>query len=167
MNTAALTSTALAGVLRPLLSDGVNMVSAPVMAKERGIAVEEVRRGVGGAYQTYMRFTVITERQERSVAGTVFSGGKPRIIQVKGINMEAELAPHMLYVTNRDKPGFIGQFGQVLGEAGVNIATFNLGRNEPGGDAICLAAVDGPVADAVLEQVKKLPMVVNAHRLSF
>ncbi len=167
MNTAALTSAALAGVLRPLLSDGVNMVSAPEVARERGIEVEEVRRGVGGAYQTYMRFGVVTERQERSVAGTVFSDGKPRIIQVKGINMEAELAPHMLYVTNQDKPGFIGQFGQVLGAADVNIATFNLGRDAPGGDAICLAAVDGPVADAVLQRVRALPMVMSAHRLSF
>ncbi len=167
MNTAALTSAALAGVLRPLLSDGVNMVSAPAMAKERGIAVEEVRRDVGGAYQTYIRFGVITERQDRSVAGTVFSDGKPRIIQVKGINMEAELAAHMLYVTNQDKPGFIGQFGQTLGDAGVNIATFNLGRVAPGGDAICLAAVDGEVADEVLAMVRKLPMVVDAHRLSF
>ena len=167
MNTAALTSAALAGVLRPLLSDGVNMVSAPEMAKERGIAVEEVRRGVGGAYQTYMRFGVVTERQERSVAGTVFSDGKPRVIQVKGINMEAELTPDMLYVTNQDKPGFIGGFGQVLGDAGVNIATFNLGRDEAGGDAICLAAVDGGVSDEVLASVKALPMVVSAHRLSF
>ncbi|MGI9522382.1 MAG: phosphoglycerate dehydrogenase, partial [Hyphomicrobiaceae bacterium] len=139
MNTDALTSAALAGVLRPLLSDTVNMVSAPEIAEERGIVVEQVRRGIGGAYQTYMRFGVLTERQERSVAGTVFSDGKPRIIQVKGINMEAELSPHMLYVTNKDRPGFIGQFGQLLGEADVNIATFNLGRDRPGGDAICLA----------------------------
>ncbi|MGI9425373.1 MAG: phosphoglycerate dehydrogenase [Hyphomicrobiaceae bacterium] len=167
MNTAALTSAALAGALRPLLSDGVNMVSAPEVAKERGIEVEEVRRGVGGAYHTYMRFGVVTERQERSVAGTVFSDGKPRIIQVKGINMEAELSPHMLYITNEDKPGFIGQFGQLMGDAGVNIATFNLGRDRAGGDAICLAAVDESVSDEVLNKVKALPMVMSAHRLTF
>ncbi|MEM6497749.1 MAG: ACT domain-containing protein, partial [Pseudomonadota bacterium] len=167
MNTAALTSAAIAGVLRPLLSDGVNMVSAIEVARERGIEIEEVRRSVGGAFQTYMRFGVLTERQERSVAGTVFSDGKPRIIQVKGINMEAELAPHMLYVTNQDKPGFIGRFGQVMGEADVNIATFNLGRDRPGGDAICLTAVDAHVSDEVLNSVKSLPMVMSAHRLEF
>ena len=128
MNTKALTSAALAGFLRPLLSDSVNMVSAPNVAKERGISVEETTRGEEGAYQTYMRFTVVTERQTRSVAGTVFSDGKPRIIQVKGINMEAELTSEMLYVTNQDKPGFIGRFGQLLGDSDVNIATFNLGR---------------------------------------
>ena len=167
MNTAALTSAALAGVLKPLLSDGVNMVSAAEVAKDRGIVVEEVRRGGGGAYQTYMRFGVVTERQERTVAGTVFSDGKPRIIQVKGINMEAELTPHMLYITNADRPGFIGAFGGLLGEADVNIATFNLGRDQPGGDAICLAAVDVDVSDSVLNDIKALPMVKSAHRLVF
>jgi D-3-phosphoglycerate dehydrogenase / 2-oxoglutarate reductase len=167
MNTKALTAAALAGFLRPLLSESVNMVSATSLARERGIAVEETRRGGEGAYQTYVRFTVVTERQTRSVAGTVFSGGSPRIIQVKGINMEAELTPHMLYVSNQDKPGFIGHLGQLLGEAGVNIATFNLGRDGPGGDAICLVAVDEPLPDELLNKVKALPMVVSTHRLSF
>ena len=105
------------------------MVSAPAMAKERGIALEEVTRGQEGAYETYMRLTVITDRQERSVAGTVFSDGKPRIIQVKGIDMEAELGSNMLYTTNADKPGYIGAIGTLFGENDVNVATFNLGRD--------------------------------------
>ena len=117
MNTRALTAAALAGFLQPQLQT-VNMVSAPAYAKERGIRVEETRREQHGAYESYIRLTVVTERQERSVAGTVFSDGKPRIIQIKGINMEAELGPHMLYVTNRDKPGFIGRLGTLLGERG-------------------------------------------------
>jgi D-3-phosphoglycerate dehydrogenase / 2-oxoglutarate reductase len=167
MNTQALTSAALAGFLRPLLSESVNMVSAPAMAKERGISVEETRRGEEGAYQTYMRFTVVTERQTRSVAGTVFSNGQPRVIQIKGIDMEAELTAHMLYVTNDDKPGFIGRLGQLMGDADVNIATFNLGRNRPGGDAICLVSIDGPLSDDLLRQVRALPMVMSAHRLTF
>ena len=132
MNTAALTSAAIAGVLRPLLSDGVNMVSAIEVARERGIEIEEVRRSVGGAYQTYMRFGVVTERQERSVAGTVFSDGKPRIIQVKGINMEAELAPHMLYVTNQDKPGFHRQVWSGDGRSGCQHRDVQFGPRSPG-----------------------------------
>ncbi|HEX2215210.1 MAG TPA: phosphoglycerate dehydrogenase, partial [Xanthobacteraceae bacterium] len=108
MNTRALSAAALAGFLQPQLQT-VNMVSAPAYARERGIRVEETRREQHGAYESYIRLTVVTARQERSVAGTVFSDGKPRIIQIKGINMEAELGPHMLYVTNRDKPGFIGR----------------------------------------------------------
>lgn len=166
MNTKALTAALLAGLLRPHITD-VNMVSAPAMARERGLVVEEVKRGEEGAYQTYMRLTVETERGERSVAGTVFSDGRPRIIQIKGINMEAELSRYMLYITNQDKPGFIGKFGSLMGEAGVNIATLSLGRDRPGGDAICLVAVDEPVTDDILARVKSLPMVTRAHRLEF
>ncbi|MCL4765964.1 MAG: phosphoglycerate dehydrogenase [Hyphomicrobiaceae bacterium] len=166
MNTRALTSAMLAGLLRPLLSD-VNMVSAPAMARERGLMIEEVKRSEEGAYQTYVRVTVETERGERSVAGTVFSDGRPRLIQIKGIDMEAELGAHMLYITNQDKPGFIGSFGSLMGEAMVNIATLNLGRDRPGGDAICLVAVDGPVSDEILAKVRALPMVTRANRLAF
>jgi len=166
LNTKALSSAALAGVLRPMLQD-VNMVSALAMAKERGIGIVETTRGQEGAYESYMRLTVITERQERSVAGTVFSDGKPRIIQVKGINMEAELGPYMLYTTNADKPGYIGALGTLFGEAGVNVATFNLGRDVPGGNAIALIETDAPISDEVLDCVRKLPHVMQAARLSF
>ncbi len=167
MNVKALTSAALAGLLKPMLSESVNMVSAPTLVRDRGISVEEVRRGEEGAYQTYMRLTVTTERQERSVAGTVFSNGQPRLIQVKGINMEAELTEHMLYITNNDKPGFIGSLGQALGKADVNIATMNLGREAPGGDAICLVSIDGAITPAVIEQVNQLPNVVHVNELVF
>ncbi|MEL6374061.1 MAG: phosphoglycerate dehydrogenase [Pseudomonadota bacterium] len=166
MNTHALSSAILAGVLRPILSE-VNMISAPALAKDRGMAFEEVRRGGEGAYQTYIRLTVRTRNQERSVAGTVFSDGRPRIIQVKGINMEAELTPHMLYITNMDKPGFIGDFGTLMGARGVNIATFNLGRDRPGGDAICLVSVDELIDDATLDAVTDLTQVTRAQRLEF
>ena len=101
------------------------------------------------------------------MAGTVFSDGRPRIIQVRNIDMEFELAAHMLFVRNLDKPGFIGRFGSVLGEAGVNIATLNLGRDRPGGDAICIVATDEPVPDDALTRVKALPHVVRANRLRF
>ena len=166
MNTKALTSAALAGLLRPLLSD-VNMVSAPALADERGLSVDQVHQTKRGAYDSYVRLTVKTERQERSVAGTVFSDGKPRIIQIKGINMEAGFAPEMLYITNNDKPGFIGRLGSTLGEAGVNIATFNLGRTAPGGDAIALLEVDGGISDDVLHRIEALPHVIQVKPLHF
>ena len=104
---------------------------------------------------------------ERSVAGTVFSDGRPRIIQIKGINLEASFAPNVLYVTNSDKPGFIGRLGTLLGNEKVNIANFNLGRTAPGEDAISLVEIDGPVSDAVLAKVGKLEGVVQAKRLRF
>jgi D-3-phosphoglycerate dehydrogenase len=166
LNTKPLTAATLAGVLRPLLSD-VNMVSAAISAKDRGIQVEEVTRGQDGAFESYIRFTVKTDEYERSVAGTVFSDGRPRIIQVRNIDMEFELAPRMLFIRNADKPGFIGRFGMVMGEAGVNIATLNLGRDKPGGDAICMVAVDEPLAEAVMAKIRALPHVVRVNPLQF
>lgn len=166
LNTKALTSAALSGLLTPLLQT-VNMVSAPIVARDRGIQVEEVRREKKGAYETYIRLTVVTERQERSVAGTVFADGKPRIIQVKGINMEAELGPHMIYITNEDKPGFIGHLGMELGGSGVNIATFNLGRTAPGQDAICLVEVDGEVPQDVMDRLAAVSHVKQVKSLRF
>ncbi len=166
MNLKALTAAAVTGLMRPLLQD-VNMVSAPTIARDRGIAVEEVKREQQGAFENYIRLTVRTERQERSVAGTVFSDGKPRIIQVKGINLDADFAPAMLYVTNEDKPGLIGALGTLLGEARVNIANFRLGRAEQGGEAICLIEVDDTPSEAVLAQVAALPLVKQAKALQF
>ncbi|HUG62915.1 MAG TPA: phosphoglycerate dehydrogenase [Methylomirabilota bacterium] len=166
MNTRALTAAALTGVLRPLLQT-VNMVSAPAMAKERGISVSEVRRSDAENYESLIRLVVITDRQERAVAGTVFADGRPRIVEIKGIKMDAEFGPAMIYVTNEDKPGFIGRFAGLLGDAGINIATFALGRHAQGADAICLVEVDGDVPSEVLEQIQKLPAVRQAKVLSF
>lgn len=166
MNTRALSSAALSGAMRPLLQD-VNMVSAPVIAKERGIQVEEVRRGQEGAYETYMRITVRTARRERSLAGTVFSDSKPRLIQINNIGMDAEFGPHMLYTENADKPGHIGALGTLFANEGINIATFNLGREAPGGKAVALVSVDERVSDNVVEKVRHLPHVTRTHRLSF
>lgn len=166
LNTKPLTAAALAGVLRPLLSD-VNMVSAATSAKERGIMLEEVTRGQDGAFESYIRLTVKTDEYDRSVAGTVFSDGRPRIIQVRDIDMEFELAPRMLFIRNADKPGFIGKFGMLMGEAGLNIATLNLGRDKPGGDAICMVAIDEPVSEEVLGKIRALPQVVRVNPLAF
>jgi D-3-phosphoglycerate dehydrogenase len=126
-----------------------------------------VTRTQEGAFESYIRLTVRTDKYDRSLAGTVFSDGRPRIIQVRDINMEFELAPHMLFIRNADKPGFIGRFGMVMGEADVNIATLNLGRDRPGGDAICMVAVDEPVSEDVMAKIRALPQVVRVNRLAF
>ncbi|MGE3830584.1 MAG: phosphoglycerate dehydrogenase, partial [Parvibaculaceae bacterium] len=166
MKTRALTAAALAGVFKPMLGT-VNMVSAPTVARERGIQVDEVRQTQRGAYESYIRLTIHTDDMDRSVAGTVFSDGKPRIIQIKGIELESEFGAHMLYVTNEDKPGFIGSIGSLLGNAGVNIATFHLGRLFEGGDAICLVQLDEPLPGTVLAKVRTLPHVRQAKTLAF
>jgi D-3-phosphoglycerate dehydrogenase len=166
MKIKALTSAALSGLLRPMLGD-VNVVSAPVVAKERGMIVDEVVRASDGDYESLITLTVTTERQERSVSGTVFADGVPRLVDIKGIRVDAEFGKSMIYVTNEDKPGFIGQFASLLGGAGVNIATFHLGRNKQGGDAIALVEVDGTVPADVLAKTLTLPHVKQAKALSF
>ncbi len=166
MNIRTLTSAALVGVMRPQLSS-VNMVSAPVITRERGVKVSETRREQQGVYESYVRIIVETERGQHTVAGTIFSTGQNRVIQVEGISLDALLGRHMLLVTNEDKPGFIGSLGATLGEAGVNIASFNLGRKAPGGNAIALVEVDEPVAGPVLEKVRTLPLVQRVNALSF
>ena len=166
LNTKPLSAAALQGLLAPML-DSVNMVNAPVMASERGIELSEVRTERAGDYQTLIRLTVVTNTQSRSVTGTLFGGNRPRVIDVKGVPLEAELRSHMLYVTNEDKPGLIGLLGTVLGDAGLNIATFQLGRADVGGDAIALVEVDQAVPADVLAKVAALPNVMQAKALNF
>ncbi len=167
LNTNALTQAALAGLLKPVLSQ-VNMVNAPVVAKERAIQVSEIRRDAQGVYEGYIRVQAsLADGSTRRVAGTVFSDGRPRLIQIRDINMDAEFAPHMLYVVNEDRPGMIGRLGMLLGEAGVNIANFNLGRTAQGADAIALVQVDAEVGETVLAALRKLPHVKQATALHF
>ncbi|MEM1103791.1 MAG: phosphoglycerate dehydrogenase [Pseudomonadota bacterium] len=166
LNTKALTSAILAAVMRPMLQESVNVVNAPAVAKERGVQVSETTREDGGDYDSAIRLKVVTERQTRTVSGALF-GGEPRIVEIKGIPMEASFSTNMLYTTNEDRPGYIGALGSLLGEAGCNIATFNLGRLDEGGDAIALVAVDEPVSAELLEKVTALPHVKQAKALQF
>jgi D-3-phosphoglycerate dehydrogenase len=166
LNTRPMTAAALAGLMSPLMV-GVNMVNAAVAARDHGIDVAETVHDRPSEYQTLVRITIGTEGMERSVAGTLFAGSRPRIVEIKGIKVEADFAPHMLYVTNQDRPGFIGRFGATLAGAGINIATFHLGRAAQGGDAICLVSVDDGVPEDVLAMVRTLPLVVQATALAF
>ncbi len=143
------------------------MVSAPVIAKDRGIKVSRTTQGQTGVFEAYIKMTVVSDTRERSIAGTVFSDGKPRFIQIKGINIDAEVGEHMLYTTNEDVPGIIGTLGQTLGEGGVNIANFTLGRSEKGKDAIALLYVDDVVPDPVLETLRGTGMFGQARPLQF
>jgi len=166
MNTKALSSAALAGLLRAQVSE-VNMVSAPIMAGERGIQLLEMTREKSGVFEGYIQINVVTDDLSRSIAGTVFSDGKPRFIQIKGINMEAEAGAHMLYTTNRDEPGIIGKLGGLFGDSGLNIANFYLGRNHEGGDAIALVELDKPVSAELLKKLEDAPEIDSAKPLEF
>ncbi|QPH54026.1 phosphoglycerate dehydrogenase [Pontivivens ytuae] len=168
LNLNPLTSALTASLLKPLVGEGgVNMVSAPIVARERGVKIAETRKDAQGAYGSYIRLIVTTEAQVRSVAGTVFSDGKPRFIQIKGIGLEAEPQPFMLYTTNTDTPGYIGALGQKLGDLNVNIATFALGRAEKDGEAIALLGVDEELSEATLKEIANLPQIMQAKALAF
>jgi len=166
MKIKALTSAVLSGLLRPMLGD-INVVSAPVIAKERGMIVDEIVRAAQSDYESLITVTVTTETQQRSVSGTVYADGKPRLVDIKGIRVDAEFGKSMIYVTNEDKPGFIGRFASLLGDAKLNIATFHLGRTKQGGDAIALVEVDGAVPADLLAKVQDLPQVKQAKALVF
>jgi len=164
MNIAALNCSVIAGIMKRSHPD-VNMVSAPVVAQERGIKISTTNQAKSGAFEGYVKVTVVTAKRERSIAGTVFSDGKPRFIQIKGINLDAEIGEHMLYTTNKDVPGVIGTLGRTLAENGMNIANFTLGRSNAGGEAIALLYLDEAANDSavkalqgtgVFEQVKPL-----------
>ena len=165
LNTRPLTAAALAGIMQPMLAE-VNMVSAPAVAKERGITVSESRQDESPIYESLIRITVTTEKGKRSFAGSVLAGA-PRVIEVKGMDLDAPFMPTMLYVNNVDKPGFIGNLGGLLAESGVNIATFNLGRVAAGEDAIALVGVDEAPTDDLLQKIQALPHVKEARTLRF
>jgi D-3-phosphoglycerate dehydrogenase len=165
LNTRPLSNIVLMGLLKPSL-DLVNMVNAPVIAKDRGIKVSETKRQDEGDYHTLMRLSVETDKGTFKLSGTLFSG-KPRLVGVDDVTLEAELTPRMLFVRNEDKPGFIGRLGTKLGEAKINIANFNLGRSKQGANAIALVAIDGEITTSVLDGVKMLPGVIGAQALKF
>ncbi len=166
LNTRPLVALILEGLLSPLM-ESVNMVNAPAIAAERDIDVLEVRHEKAGAHQTLIRLTVTTEARTRSVAGTLFNGDQPRIVEIEGIPMDARIGPHMLFCSNEDKPGIIGALGTMLADAGINIASFHLGRDKPGGNAIALIEVDEMLAEPLLQKVRAVPHVLRTRALEF
>jgi D-3-phosphoglycerate dehydrogenase / 2-oxoglutarate reductase len=166
MNLDALNCGVVAGIMKRANPD-VNMVSAPVVAREKGIQISTTNQDKSGVFDGYVKVTVVTEKRERSVAGTVFSDGKPRFIQIKGITIDAEVGAHMLYTTNEDVPGIIGMLGQTMGENGVNIANFTLGRATAKGEAIALLYVDDVVPTPVIAKLQATGLFKQVKPLAF
>ena len=166
LNMKPIAGAVLAGFMRRF-SDTVNMVNAPFLAKERGLDVREIRHAHEGDYQTLVRVTVKTQGGDRSVAGTLFAGREPRLVEIFGVKVEADLAGPMLYIVNQDAPGFIGRLGSTLGEAGVNIGTFHLGRRAAGGEAVLLLSLDEPVSEALVKDLEALEGVKIVRPLTF
>ncbi len=166
LNTKPLTAILLKGLLSPMVST-VNMINAPLVAKERNIGVKEVTSDNAGDYKTLVSVTVETDERTRTVDGTLFEGKHPRVVEVNGVPLEANLGRFMLYINNEDKPGLIGNLGKLLGDKGVNIANFHLGRSSEKDDAIALVQVDQEIDAATEAEIAKLPSVKQAKLLSF
>ncbi|MCC6770756.1 MAG: phosphoglycerate dehydrogenase [Gemmatimonadaceae bacterium] len=165
LNTRPITAAALTGIMRPLLPD-VNMVSAPAVLKDKGIPFTESRLDAPAAYESLLHVGVLSRGSWRRVTGTVVAGA-PRIVRVKDMALEAAFRPVMLYVNNSDSPGFIGALGVILGEAQINIATFHLGRQGTGEEAVAIVGVDQVVPDEVQERIRQLPQVREVTVLRF
>ena len=165
LNTRPLTALILMGLLRPLLNS-VNMVNAPVIARERNLDVTEVKNDQSVDFQSVIRVTVETNKNTRMVAGALF-GTLPRIVQVQDINFDAQLGDNMLFIRNEDKPGFIGKLGTVLGNAGVNIGNFHLGRSPGNGHALALVEIDEACPDSVATDIAEIDGVIQAKVMRF
>ena len=166
MHLEALNCSVIWGIIRASNPD-VNMVSAPLLAKDRGIRISTTTQDKSGVFEAYIKVKVITETMERSVAGTVFSDNKPRFIQIKGINIDAEVGRYMLYTTNTDTPGIIGILGKTMSDNGVNIANFTLGRVNAGGEAIALLYADLPITEEIAHNVLKTGVFNQVRALNF
>ncbi|MBD9526359.1 MULTISPECIES: phosphoglycerate dehydrogenase [Paracoccus] len=166
MNLKALNAAVISGVMKATNPD-VNMVSAPVIATERGVQVATTTQAKSGIFDGYIKVTVVTDTRERSIAGTVFSDGKPRFIQIRGINVDAEIGEHMLYTRNKDVPGVIGALGTTLGDLGVNIANFTLGRTKAGDDAIAILYLDEELKPEVIEALRATGKFIQVRPINF
>ena len=166
LNDQPILASALAGVLGPKM-DSVNMVNAAALAHSHDIAVATVRHDRRCDYESLLRLTLSYKAGERMVCGTLVGGDKARLVEVQGISVESAFTENMLYLRNYDKPGFIGALGSMMGELGVNIATFHLGRKEAGGEAVALIEIDGSVTHDTLQSIRAMPQVVRADYLQF
>jgi D-3-phosphoglycerate dehydrogenase len=177
LNTKPLTAAIIAAVLKPMM-EGVNMVSAPMNAKSRGIEISETKTENAGGFETAIKVTLETEARTRSTMGTLFADGEARIVNIESVPIEAAVSPNMLFIRNEDKPGLIGNLGSLLGDAGINIADFRLGRRtfkrrkgdenpESIKEAVALVSIDSPIGDDLFAKIEALPSVTTAKRLVF
>ena len=161
-----LTSSALAGVLKPILGNGVNEINAPYIAKQRGIRVIEKKSRDTEGFASLIKIVLRSKDKEASVCGTLIRKNDPRIVMVNGFPVEAEPRGYILYFKNYDRPGVIGRIGTLLGEANINIAGMRLGRFKPGEEAVALLNVDQPVPDELLKKIEELPNIIEVKMLN-
>ncbi|MFH0926864.1 MAG: phosphoglycerate dehydrogenase [bacterium] len=159
----ALTVAVLKGILEPILVEDINFVNAPVLARDRGIKVEEIKSTDITDYSSLISIEVTTNKGKYTIAGALFNKNEPRVVNIDGYSLEAVLAGYMLIFYNQDIPGIIGRVGTILGEQGVNIAGMKVGREKQGGEAIAIMNIDSPVNSKALRIIRELPNVIKAE----
>jgi D-3-phosphoglycerate dehydrogenase / 2-oxoglutarate reductase len=168
LNAAPVTRAFLAGLLRDV-SARVNIVNAFFIAEERGIKVTASYHRSTSDFVPAIETSVLTSAGEQSLSGTLFGfGGRAadgRITEINGFHIEAIPHGHMLVMRNRDVPGVIGRVGTILGERGVNISRFHLGRKERGGEAMAVIEVDAPVDEETLKALRSFEAVLSARKI--
>jgi D-3-phosphoglycerate dehydrogenase len=162
-----ITNAVLVGILGPIVGEMVNMVNAPVVAKERGLVISEVRGDEAVDYTSLITVTLVTDEGKSVVSGTLFGHSEPRILTVDDYLIEAEPTGHLLFFTNRDVPGVIGLVGTILGEAGVNIASFHLGRSLTAHRAVAMVNVDTVVPPEAIEILRQQSAIESVQLLHF
>ncbi|MBV6341867.1 phosphoglycerate dehydrogenase [Candidatus Magnetobacterium casense] len=166
INDAPVTLAAMKGFLSPILEATVNFVNASVIAKDRGIEVKVTKSEDAGDYNTMLSLKVKTDRAEHVLSGTLFSKRDPRIVKVNNFYIEIIPEGIMLFINNNDKPGVIGNIGNLLGQAGINIARMNFGRETRGGRAVSVVSVDSDIGAEMMNQIKGLPNILSVKKIT-
>jgi D-3-phosphoglycerate dehydrogenase len=161
VNVAPLTIAVLKGLLTPILEETINYVNAPVVARERGIEVKEVKSSDAGDFTSLVTIQVEAEKKTSRIAGALYSRRDPRIVQLDNFRVEIVPEGHMLFILNYDRPGVIGQVGQILGEHQINIARMQCSREERGGQALLIVGVDAPLPTDVLRAITVAKNIIS------
>ncbi len=166
VNTAPVTIAAIKGYLNPILLETVNFVNAPFIAKERGIEVKEVKSSDAGDFFSKITIRIKTKDRERYVSGTLYSKKDPRVIEIDNFKVEIVPEGELLLMYNNDKPGVIGNIGNMLGKNDINIARMHFGRESAGGMAISVVSLDARPGPEVIGQLKALPNILSIKQIS-
>ncbi len=167
IDTQPITIAMLKGLFAPILKDAVNFINAPIIAKERGVRVTELKSTTTEDFTNLITLRVKTPEEENALSGTIFGKKEPRLVRINTFRLEAVIEGHMLLIYNNDKPGVIGSIGTTMGKAGMNIARMHVGQETGPGRNVILLNTNAPVSSALLKDLSIIPDVVSAHPLEF
>lgn len=154
----------IAGLLSPVLSEPVNAINAPIVARQRRLEVQVTKSPERSDFSELLRAEIRSGNKTVRVEGTVFAR-EPRIVSINRYYVDVVPSGYILICTNRDKPGVVKYVSSILAEAGINIATMTVGRDKPGGTALTAIRVDSPISSSVAKRISSSPLILSIHRL--